>query len=248
MFYKNLVKKFTSNQKGRDFVVSDLHGCYEDFIKKLDRVDFDKTIDRVFSVGDLCDRGPDSLSCMGLIDEDWFHAVRGNHEWLWCRAHNEFHKLGLVDSTLGDYHIFMSNGGGLIDDKQLAVSLIKKLSDLPLCMEIGTRNGTAGVIHAEPPTNDWNDLYEVHPKDYEDYEDILLWGRSLCMYKPIPHIDYTVKNIDTVYMGHTLVERPMAVANRVYMETGGFLKYMENVTRNKYKFKDYLKELTLQEI
>lgn len=36
----------------------------------------------MLSVGDLVDRGPDSIGCLKLLEAPWFHAVMGNHEQL----------------------------------------------------------------------------------------------------------------------------------------------------------------------
>jgi Calcineurin-like phosphoesterase len=77
---KNPIKTFEPNTVGRDFVIGDLHGSYTAFENLLEKLYFDETKDRMFSVGDLCDRGPNSLACLGLLHEPWFHAVLSNHE------------------------------------------------------------------------------------------------------------------------------------------------------------------------
>lgn len=68
------------NAKGRDLVVGDLHGHRSLLEQELDSLRFDPSCDRVLSVGDLIDRGPESLATLSLIEEPWFHAVLGNHE------------------------------------------------------------------------------------------------------------------------------------------------------------------------
>ncbi len=68
------------NLRGRDLVVGDLHGHLARFEQALERVGFDPAIDRVLSVGDLIDRGPESLATLALIEQPWFFAVLGNHE------------------------------------------------------------------------------------------------------------------------------------------------------------------------
>src|SRR3546814_7017992 len=75
-----LHQRMPANTVGRDFIVGDMHGCLDLFQAQLDRIGFDPTKDRIFSVGDLADRGPDSMGCLRLLREPWFHAVRGNHE------------------------------------------------------------------------------------------------------------------------------------------------------------------------
>lgn len=69
-----------SNAHGRDYIVGDLHGCTNMLLALLDHVQFDPAADRVFSVGDLVDRGPDSEGCLALLEHPWFHAVLGNHD------------------------------------------------------------------------------------------------------------------------------------------------------------------------
>lgn len=49
-------------------------------MKKLRECRFDPQQDLLVSVGDLIDRGPDSLGCLALLRESWMMAVRGNHE------------------------------------------------------------------------------------------------------------------------------------------------------------------------
>lgn len=74
------ILKLPANTQGKDYIVGDLHGCYALLEKLLEEVRFDPAQDRLFSVGDLVDRGPDSLRCLQLLDEPWFYAVMGNHE------------------------------------------------------------------------------------------------------------------------------------------------------------------------
>jgi len=54
--------QYDRNNEGRDFVIGDLHGCYDELKDKLLDVNFNEEVDRVFSVGDLVDRGPESLN------------------------------------------------------------------------------------------------------------------------------------------------------------------------------------------
>ena len=68
------------NTRGRDLVVGDLHGHRAQFELELQRLSFNPLRDRVFSVGDLINRGPDSLGTIALLEQPWFHAVLGNHE------------------------------------------------------------------------------------------------------------------------------------------------------------------------
>ncbi|STX55559.1 Serine/threonine-protein phosphatase 1 [Legionella beliardensis] len=67
------------NKKGSDSVIGDVHGnrgCLEHVMKQLQKGD------RLFIVGDLTDRGHDSLGVIKLIlkNGDRVFSIRGNHE------------------------------------------------------------------------------------------------------------------------------------------------------------------------
>ena len=49
--------RFAQNTVGRDFAVGDIHGCFTELQRGLEAIGFDPSTDRLFSVGDLVDRG-----------------------------------------------------------------------------------------------------------------------------------------------------------------------------------------------
>ena len=52
--------RFGQNPDGRDYVVGDIHGMFHHLEVLLNDIGFDEDCDRLFSVGDLVDRGPHS--------------------------------------------------------------------------------------------------------------------------------------------------------------------------------------------
>lgn len=132
---------FGKNEKGRDFIVGDIHGVYDQLFKLLASVNFDKNIDRLFSVGDLIDRGPKSLEVLALNNEDWFFAILGNHETMLLTGHLAYAK---------DWYNTLTP-----EDKDKCLTIIKKL---PLAIEIETSVGLVGLVHAQVPQkfNDWS--------------------------------------------------------------------------------------------
>ena len=64
------------------YAVGDLQGCYSPLVKLLDRVNFDPTSDTLWCVGDLVNRGPDSLATLRFLRSlgDSCQCVLGNHD------------------------------------------------------------------------------------------------------------------------------------------------------------------------
>lgn len=67
---------------GRLFAVGDLQGCREPLERLLDDVKFNPKKDELWCVGDLVNRGPDSLGTLRLLYEmrDSIKVVLGNHD------------------------------------------------------------------------------------------------------------------------------------------------------------------------
>ncbi|MGH8462894.1 MAG: metallophosphoesterase, partial [Pseudomonas sp.] len=53
------IERFAANHQGRDYAVGDIHGHFQRVWAQLMRAGFDPKVDRLFSVGDLVDRGPE---------------------------------------------------------------------------------------------------------------------------------------------------------------------------------------------
>src|SRR5690606_31496336 len=98
-----MIQCFERNTVGRDFAVGDIHGHFARLSAALDAAGFDPAKgDRLFSVGDLVDRGPECEKAIDWLAEPWFHAVRGNHEDIAIR----YAKGNPVDQA-----IYSRNGG-----------------------------------------------------------------------------------------------------------------------------------------
>lgn len=59
--------------------VGDIHGCYDELLELLDRIDPDPR-DVVVSVGDIVTKGPDPARCLDLWRDRRYLAVQGNNE------------------------------------------------------------------------------------------------------------------------------------------------------------------------
>ena len=147
-----MILKLQRNTQGRDWAVGDIHGCFRQLSRLLKMAAFNPTCDRLFSVGDMVDRGADSAAVLEWLAQPWFHAVRGNHEQL------------AIDSLLGDKQAeirHVNNGGSWL----LALPTAQRLAclaafqRLPYAIEIADgAGGRIGVVHADCPDNDWDAL------------------------------------------------------------------------------------------
>lgn len=205
----SFVKHFTKNILGNDYVVGDIHGCFSKLGVKLQEIGFNPLTDRLFSVGDLVDRGPQSEECYEWLSKPWFHSVRGNHEQM---AIDHF-------QGYGDSGIYIYNGGAWflsmpIPEQRLFVD---EFYELPIAIDIETDNGLVGIIHAECPTKDWADLEDaLHGPNAVGYENVAMWERKKINYKD----DSVIAGISTIFVGHTPLTQVVTLGNVIYIDTG----------------------------
>ena len=198
----NNLKKFEINQVGTDYVVGDIHGCYTLLMNRLREIGFDKSKDRLFSVGDLVDRGPESFNCLSLPYEPWFFGVRGNHELLMHDALNG-----------GDAGLWLMNGGGWCaehDMSDLRILVNDVMDRLPLAIEVETESGTIGIIHADVTSDQWGEFNEQ--RDVWSRHRI---SRATRDWRP-------VKGVAAVVVGHTILPEPNRKDNVLHIDTGAF--------------------------
>jgi len=65
-----------------DYIVGDIQGCYKELCLLLEKIEFDKKKDTLWSVGDLVSRGKDSLNTLIFLKGlgKAFQTVLGNHD------------------------------------------------------------------------------------------------------------------------------------------------------------------------
>jgi serine/threonine protein phosphatase 1 len=211
--YSTEVRRFARNQRGRDLIVGDIHGHFPKLTAALDAVGFDGARDRLFSVGDLVDRGPESPEAVTWLDKSWFHAVRGNHEDMLCMYHD-----GQCDPRL-----YMQNGGGwaigMTPEERAPIA--DRLKELPLAIEIETEHGLVAVVHADCPTPTWAQFRAVltHPEMGPRVAMACTWSRNRAQgleLGPVP-------DVRAVVVGHTPMERHTTLDNVHFIDTGAWL-------------------------
>ena len=201
---------YARNTRGRDFAVGDIHGCFNRLQQLLDGIGFDRATDRLFSLGDLVNRGPDSQQALHWLDQPWFHAISGNHDFMIWRD-------GLGDPFPSVDHRL--HGGswfaGLPAAERRAIA--ERLQQLPIVAEVDTADGPVGLLHAECPYNDWQHLRDRPLGDDELHT--CLWAR----WRIRQGDTSVIENIRAVAHGHNTIGAARVLGNRYYLDTGGWM-------------------------
>jgi serine/threonine protein phosphatase 1 len=213
-----MIPVYQENTRGRDFVIGDLHGCIDALHRKMDKKNFDQSVDRIFATGDLVDRGPQSEKCLDLLDEPWFVSVMGNHE-----------DAGLMFATgnLRDMNWYVGIGGAWLVGKtppERAECAIK-FASMPLAIEVEIGGGrTVGIVHAECPFDHWDAFRQSQLPLLPSWKSIAEQNAILgaAMWTRTKHArldDSVIHGIHAVVVGHTPVERITSLGNTFYIDT-----------------------------
>ncbi|MGH8349781.1 MAG: metallophosphoesterase [Pseudomonas sp.] len=214
----NRIDRFKINETGQDFAVGDIHGCFSRLQAALDAVRFNPDVDRLFSVGDLVDRGPESEQVDLWLAKPWFHAVRGNHEQMAVDAYRAD-----PEGRMKVMHLI--NGGSWL----YARSSVEQawysglLADLPLVIEVRTPAGLVGIVHADCPYDHWNEFVQAieqgSPVKVAHVTAIAQWSRK----RIFEESSQVVSGIRAVVVGHTPVRQPAVLGNVYHIDTGGWM-------------------------
>jgi bis(5'-nucleosyl)-tetraphosphatase (symmetrical) len=155
--------------------VGDVQGCAAELEELLETVRFDPNDDELWCVGDLINRGPDSLRTLELWESVGGRSVIGNHEVYACCVHAG--RWPRKKDTLDDLF-----GSPQVD------AWIEKLRALPV-MELLPGDGgvDAWVVHAGLHPS-WSDLPAVakrinappHDDDWIESDEVSFATRVRC--------------------------------------------------------------------
>ncbi len=219
----DLVQRFTQNEIGKDWLVGDIHGYYEELMLALKSKNFNFEKDRLFAVGDLCDRGLESEKTIQLIEEDWFYSVRGNHDQF------------IIDQHVDDRVLFggkwksdarytrgytKENFWFRALDEVVRVYLANTLNTLPYVIELETHELKIGICHAGVPMqfDDWNEfILELPNREVRE--------RTLRTREPAAVVQLgrprVIENIDITVHGHTTFDKPVYGTFSYFIDTFG---------------------------
>ncbi len=149
--------------------MSDLHGCYNKFIKMLDQIEF-KNDDELYILGDILDRGKNPLEILDyIILHKNITLLKGNHEQMYIDFYEN-----------NDISLWYYNGGEIthsqIVNKEIGYdkSLYNYLKKLPYIKVIDKFI----LVHAGLSFSDNCNYLSIDDFiKYQD-EDTCLWNRE----------------------------------------------------------------------
>jgi len=228
---------YFTNRKGRDFICGDLHGCFDLLEDKLAEVHFNPQHDRLFTVGDVIDRGIDSVKALQYFEKNWFHCVRGNHEQMlldWIMEDKSTFRNDAFRFHIHNGGIWIADYLGvhiqqLADDININAPITQKypalhhwadaIKKLPYAIEIKSNQKKTGIVHAEiPDTVKWPSLEAELSKTSVLYS--ILYSRKYL--KSNSKKRYHIQGVDEIYCGHSIVETPQKKGNVNYIDTGAY--------------------------
>lgn len=209
MKFHSVLTHLGKNKKGQDFLVGDIHGCYAQLNKQLKEIGFNKKRDRLICVGDLINRGENSVAVLELLHQPWFFSTFGNHEHLFLR--------GMRDNSSRHKMLFLQNGGDWIAQtkQEQWQTWFNLIADLPLAIElINHQDKKIGVIHADFIDHNWRNLKHFNHQQRMQ----CIWSRENFKAKT----NSQVKHIDWVVHGHSIVNNITYVNNHIFIDAGAY--------------------------
>ena len=171
------------------YIMSDLHGCFDEFKKMLELIHFSED-DELYIIGDIIDRGPEPIPLLQYImNQKNIHVIMGNHEDMMINA---------IKSR--SYDLWFYNGGE-ITNKQFKKLKSKKqneilsyLSSLPLMKELSISGEDYILLHGGPGL-----FFKVDYEANKITKDVL-WERFDSLNKEEAEAIFPGKNF---IVGHT---------------------------------------------
>ena len=209
---------------GRDWVVGDVHGCFDTLRQALRGIDFEYGRDRLFSVGDLIDRGPNSSEALAWLEGERFEAVvMGNHEAEMIRLL----QTGEILAPAKVYQQWMWN----IDRPDL-FRWHRALRALPLAVTVTVETavaGRVGIVHCSTWSDSWSGTIEALEKRDIVAINMVLLGIDEHERRAGPSGNEVV-GIDRVIAGHDARKEIERRANMWYIDTGVGFREINRLT------------------
>jgi serine/threonine protein phosphatase 1 len=194
------------NPAGIDWICGDVHGHLSVLQGQLKQAGFRYGRDRLFLLGDLADRGPDSEATLNwALSTEGVFSVLGNHELMFLArsqhaAYREKHRL---------------IGGAWADE--LSFSTYRRLAEdcareFPLSMTFPCGQHTVGLVHAQSPVDDWRHLQDAAYSEKLAIDCTWPWDRA-------QGPEHVIACVSAVISGHIGSAEVVTRGNQVWIDT-----------------------------
>jgi serine/threonine protein phosphatase 1 len=210
-----LIKRFERNTLGRDIAIGDIHGCWQKVNKGLKAIGYDPEKDRLFGVGDLGDRGPQSPETLWWLKRLKMETVVGNHDQY------------IIDWRVRPGDKWAMEGGEWfqklsVDYKEHWATEIGKL---PVGIEIETEEGLVCIVHADVMFDTWEAF-----KTYLHHEDPrIAWmvrnSAQGSRNRYLTNDKREITDIRALVVGHCRVKDPLILGNVHHIDTEGWKEH-----------------------
>lgn len=125
------------------YVISDIHGCYNEYMELLNKIKFSDE-DELYILGDAVDRGPEPIKVLkDIMNRQNVIFIIGNHDFI---MYTLMRKLAveiteenvdnyLVADDIPGYHLWLQDGGQVTAEQLRALSKEEKADILDYLSE-----------------------------------------------------------------------------------------------------------------
>lgn len=175
-----------------DYVMSDIHGCYDKYIRMLEEIKFSDN-DKLYILGDLCDRGSQNVAVLqDVMKRKNVQCVLGNHDMFLLKYLKN-------KKDINNTALWYRNGGEVTEEElnreseEFKIEVREFLTSLPkyIIYKDNIVLCHAGFINSA--RKEFNSVLGM----MGHFEDDLVWAR--------PHkYGYNITNLDVQFIvGHT---------------------------------------------
>ena len=204
------------------YVMSDLHGCKEEFDAMLRIIEFSE-YDELYIIGDVADRGRKPIPLyLDILAHPNMHLIMGNHDaWLlkYCDALIEEKRNPGSLYRSQDFLIWIIRNGGFITVDQYldlpfpsCYDIKTYLEEVPLYQYLTIKGKKYLLVHAG-----LNNQYNRNTNIATVSEDVLLWSHIDLEDNPYPDVTMIVGHTPTFLYGDEFANKiAKGLGNPIY--------------------------------
>lgn len=189
------------------YVMSDIHGCYEKYIKMLDKIGFSKD-DELYILGDVVDRGQNGMKVLiDISKRNNIILLRGNHDEQARMLLSNVYMLeeeNCPKELIEMFGLWLSDGGETTLSEFLKleesdkVTVLETLNSSLISKEISVNGNEFLLAHTVPEVDFICDYEEWDMQEYlwgePDYEEVYFDDKYVVTgHTPTGYIDVNYK-------------------------------------------------------